>query len=320
MADWLFSSGGCSYPHDFREGPQVRFRHGQVRSFVEETQVLPGIWLYRGEAAGRCRFSIRVDGTGKPRDGGRLVMGAMLAGRGALGLDGQADQFWREDGRFYALAPVERRVRYEVEAEQGWRAVALRLEREALDMLGGDQGVPEMVRSALEGRRHDFSETAPLSGALRSLGHLLLRPAYSGAMHRLFQQAKTLEFLAHQFDLISLESVSGFTSAELARVRRARDQLLADLRDPPDLHTLAAGAEMSAKRLNRGFRSLYGTTVFDYLRDARLDAARAALEAGTPLSLKSLAWELGYGQVSNFSTAFSRRFGVPPGAYRDTRR
>ncbi len=52
------------------------------------------------------------------------------------------------------------------------------------------------------------------------------------------------------------------------------------------------------------------------LRDARLDAARAALQGGTPLSLKQLAWELGYGQVTNFVTAFRRRFGVPPGAYR----
>jgi AraC-like DNA-binding protein len=42
------------------------------------------------------------------------------------------------------------------------------------------------------------------------------------------------------------------------------------------------------------------------------------LQGGTPLSLKQLAWELGYGQVTNFVTAFRRRFGVPPGAYRAT--
>lgn len=73
---------------------------------------------------------------------------------------------------------------------------------------------------------------------------------------------------------------------------------------------------LSAKRLNSGFRETYGTTVFNYLRDARLDAARAALEAGTPLPLKHLAWELGYSQVTNFVTAFRRRFGVTPGNYR----
>jgi AraC-like DNA-binding protein len=103
---------------------------------------------------------------------------------------------------------------------------------------------------------------------------------------------------------------------DLAKVRVAHERLLHDLREPPDLDALAKDVGLSPKRLNRGFRELYGTTVFAFLRDARLEAARKALEAGTPLPLKQLAWELGYQQVSNFVTAFRRRFGVTPGAWK----
>lgn len=139
-------------------------------------------------------------------------------------------------------------------------------------------------------------------------------------MGRLFQQSKVLELLAHLFDRHGADAPAGtgpgLTAVERARVRLARERLLHDLRMPPDLESLALDVGLPPKRLNRGFRELYGTTVFNHLRDARLEAARAALEEGTPLSLKQLAWTLGYGQVSNFVTAFRRRFGVSPGSYR----
>ncbi len=315
MQNWLFSSGHCEWAHDFDERQRADFRRGPVRAYLEETPVFPGIWLYRGEAVGRSRFNMEVEaGTGTK---GRLILGSMLAGRGVMALEGCDEQTWREDGRTYLLSPTERRVRYDIAADDGWRTIALRLETEALDLLGSDGNLPEVMRNVLEGRVDDLADVAAISGPLRAVSHMLLSMPYERSMRRLFRQAKVLELLAHLFDRFETEDDRGTLAAgELARVRKARERLLADLREPPDLETLALDVGLTAKRLNRGFRSLYGTTVFNYLRDARLDAARAALQGGTPLSLKQLAWELGYGQVTNFVTAFRRRFGVPPGAYR----
>lgn len=315
MADWLFSSGECSVASDFADRERIGFRHGAAKAYLEETPVLPGIWLYRGEASAGVRFGVDVDGG--PPGHGRMILGAMLSSRGVASLEGCDEQAWRDDGRAYIMTPMERRVRYDIEAERSWRAVAVRLEQEALDLLGAGGGLPNMVRQALEGRRDDILEMAPLSGGLRALGHAMLRSPYGGRMNSVFRQAKVLEMLALQFSALGSKSGnSAFSPGELAKVRMARESLLSDLRDPPDLERLARDVGLSAKRLNRGFRALFGTTVFDYLRDARLDAARSALEAGTPLSLKQLAWEMGYGQVSNFVTAFRRRFGVTPGSYR----
>jgi len=315
MQNWLFSSGDCVWPHDFDARQRADFRRGPVRAYLEETPVFPGIWLYRGEAVGRSRFSMEVEaGTGTQ---GRIILGSMLAGRGVMALQGCDEQTWREEGRTYLLSPTERRMRYDIAADNGWRTIALRLETEALDLLGSDGTLPDVVRDVLEGRVDDLAGVAPVSGPLRAISHMLLRSPYDGSMRTLFRQAKVLELLAHLFDGLEPEEAQGALAApELARVRMARDRLMEDLRAPPDLETLALDVGLSPKRLNRGFRSLYGTTVFNYLRDARLDAARAALEGGTTLSLKQLAWELGYGQVTNFVTAFRRRFGVPPGAYR----
>lgn len=317
MEEWLFSSGGCSRPHHFESAERLRFRHGATRAYLEEVQVLPGIWLYRGEASAQCRFKIDVAGGERQ---GRVVLGGMLSSRGLLNLEGCDDMVWRDDGRFYALSPIERRCSYDVDAERGWRAVAVRIEPEAMDYLGSDDGLPDIVSDVLAVRRDDLADMGTLPGGIRRVSQSLLRTPFEGLTGRIFMQAKVLELLGHQFQHLDGQPVvKTLTTREQARIRMSRDMLLANLRDPPDLEALASAVGLSSKKLNRGFRDLYGTTVFSYLQDARLDAARAALEADTPLSLKQLAWELGYGQVSNFVTAFRRRFGVTPGSLRQGR-
>lgn len=314
MADWLFTSGGCAWTHRFAQSDRLRFRYGATRAYLEEVQVLPGLWLYRGEASAHCRFQIGVE-AGSRR--GRVVLGSVLSSRGTVNLEGCQDLHWRDDGRFYALSPVERRCRYDIDAEHGWRTVALRIEEDAMDVLGADAGLPGMVADVLSMRRDDLADIGTLPGRVRRLSQALLRQPFDGAMGKLFLQAKVLELLGHQFEhLGECPEPQQLGATEQARVRMARDMLLANLRDPPDLEGLAGAVGLSSKRLNRGFRDLYGTTVFAFLHDARLDAARAALEGGSELPLKQMAWELGYGQVTNFVTAFRRRFGVTPGSLR----
>jgi AraC-like DNA-binding protein len=318
MQDWLFASGSCQWAHDFGRRERVEFARGPVQAFMEQKEVFPGILMFRAGADGRSAFRIAMDGTSSD---GQIVLGAMLGGAGTVAMEGAEQQDWREDGRFYALTPIERRVSYDVWARRDWQAVALRLEESALELLGGGGALPDVVRESLAGKRSDMAMTAPLSGAIRTVAHALLRPIYDGATGHIHRQGKVLELLAHQFDLLGMEWQDGrdISSLERRNVREARERLLADLRDPPDLSGLAAAVGMTPRRLNRSFRALYGTTVFDYLRDARLDAARQALEDGSTLPLKQLAWVLGYSQASNFVTAFRRRFGVSPGAYRRVR-
>jgi AraC-like DNA-binding protein len=99
-----------------------------------------------------------------------------------------------------------------------------------------------------------------------------------------------------------------------AAIRRAREMLLSDMRRPPSLADLAKAANLSERRLNSGFRQLYGATVFEVLRDERLEHARQALEADA-LSLKELSYRVGYNHVSSFVHAFRARYGAPPGQY-----
>jgi AraC-like DNA-binding protein len=59
---------------------------------------------------------------------------------------------------------------------------------------------------------------------------------------------------------------------------------------------------------------LFGTTVFETLRNERLAHAQMALQSETA-SLKEIAFRVGCNHVPNFITAFTRRYGAPPRQY-----
>ncbi|HEX9461914.1 MAG TPA: AraC family transcriptional regulator [Alphaproteobacteria bacterium] len=94
----------------------------------------------------------------------------------------------------------------------------------------------------------------------------------------------------------------------------ARERLIADMRHPPTAGELATSVGLSEKRLNAGFRIEFGATVFEVLRNERLEHARVAIETGY-VTLKHVAFRVGYNYVNNFIHAFTTRYGSPPRRY-----
>ena len=92
---------------------------------------------------------------------------------------------------------------------------------------------------------------------------------------------------------------------------RARDRLMADLANPPDLKALARDCGTNRTSLQHLFRATLGMSVYGYLREQRLQLARALLAEGGH-SIDSVAALVGYSQGHNFTRAFKQRFGLVP--------
>ena len=92
---------------------------------------------------------------------------------------------------------------------------------------------------------------------------------------------------------------------------RARDRLLADLANPPDLNALARDCGTNRTSLQHFFRATLGMSVYGYLREQRLQLARALLAEGGH-SIDRVAALVGYSQGHNFTRAFKQRFGLVP--------
>lgn len=142
-----------------------------------------------------------------------------------------------------------------------------------------------------------------------------------GSLLKLHLQANVLQYLAALVDYVCVESRESFRPGEHRARDRARsihEQLVASDGKLPSLDVLAQQYGRSAKLLNEEFTREYGQSIFTFMVDFRLSQAHAALEQ-TDVSIKQLAARLGYTHVSNFTIAFKRKFGYPPGSLRKQR-
>jgi len=212
--------------------------------------------------------------------------------------------------------PEDQRARFTPQPTRDLRLAGFMVSAERLERMFGDD-MPELVDSTIRPTGRSPLHAIPASGRLRQLAASLFARQLRGAMRLIFMEGVALQLLVEQTagSVGGSRNVAGRLShRERAAVGEARERLLVDLRSPPPLALLAAEAGMSEKALNAGFRAIYGSTVFETLRDKRLDDARLLLKT-EELPMKTVAFRVGYTHVSNFTRAFSARFGEPPRRY-----
>lgn len=83
----------------------------------------------------------------------------------------------------------------------------------------------------------------------------------------------------------------------------------------PSLHELAVMVGTNECTLKKAFKHEFGTTIFQYLFDYRMElAAHYLLDTNLPIA--DIGMRLGYDYQSHCCTAFKRKFGVSPIAFR----
>jgi len=82
------------------------------------------------------------------------------------------------------------------------------------------------------------------------------------------------------------------------------------------LAALASNCTLSISRLSHLFKATTGHTVGNFRRNCRFQAATKML-ATTDMSIKQIAYELGYRHTSSFVRAFELHVGVSPSDYRN---
>ncbi|MCC8396770.1 AraC family transcriptional regulator [Paraburkholderia sp. MMS20-SJTR3] len=104
-------------------------------------------------------------------------------------------------------------------------------------------------------------------------------------------------------------------SLDFARIDR---WLRAHLSEPLRIADLAAHCGFGMRRFHQLFIDAFGETPHRYLQRLRLDTS-VTLLANPRLSLTEIALEIGFGDQSAYTHAFTRRFGLAPGQWRALR-
>lgn len=165
----------------------------------------------------------------------------------------------------------------------------------------------------------------PLSSAARLAVESIRRCPFVGACRAVALNARGNDLLVEFLAALAATHApppapsSLLTRAQTDRIHAAAARLRQDLEQPPALAELARHAGLSETSLKRGFRQVYGTTVFGYLRTLRMERARALLASGEATVLEAAAL-VGYSNPSNFAAAFRQEFGLNPKEFQLTSR
>jgi len=103
------------------------------------------------------------------------------------------------------------------------------------------------------------------------------------------------------------------------RLHRGREFLRASFDGRVSVAQAADAAHLSLHHFHHMFRRAFGETPMRFLREERLSEARRLLTA-TDEEVTSVALAVGFESLGSFTTLFHRRFGMPPGRYRASRR
>lgn len=105
------------------------------------------------------------------------------------------------------------------------------------------------------------------------------------------------------------------SSVERRRIREVVRHLDVAYAEPCGLETLAAMGQVSRFHFIRLFRAVTGESPRQYLIGARLRAAADRL-TDTAEPITSIAFDIGFNDISHFNATFRRAFGLSPTAWR----
>jgi AraC family transcriptional regulator, transcriptional activator of the genes for pyochelin and ferripyochelin receptors len=148
--------------------------------------------------------------------------------------------------------------------------------------------------------------------------HQIDQCPYGGLTKQLYLESKALELFALQFHGCDSSTFSSqkltLKKDDLDRVEYAKDILIKSYLNPPSIKELAQQVELNDRKLKQGFKQLFGTTVFGYLYNYRMQQAEELLKDSN-LSIAQIAYKVGYNNPEAFSTAFRRKFAQSPKSY-----
>ena len=163
-----------------------------------------------------------------------------------------------------------------------------------------------------------FSKILPICNKTRSVLEGLLNHNYTDTLENIYVNAQTQMLLLYGLDcMLGEKEIDTVTCKFLAneadrdKVIKAREILIQHIGEPITIKELSRKVAINECYLKKGFKEMFGTTIFDFYQSQRMEHAKYLLyEKG--MSVTDVALLLGYSSISHFSTAFKKHTGLKP--------
>lgn len=131
------------------------------------------------------------------------------------------------------------------------------------------------------------------------------------AVDRLLAKSCASAVVAQSFKQDAGSYLEGITAPCYRQMVKVHDILRGEPFGDHSLASLSRRVGVSATTLKVNFPRVFGMPVLAYLRSARLDIAREALQEGR-WSVAEAAYAIGFGHPSSFSAAYKKKYGITP--------
>lgn len=163
-----------------------------------------------------------------------------------------------------------------------------------------------------------FTKIIPLCGKTRTILEGLLNHGFTDSLENIYINAQTQMLLLYTLDCMlgekEIDTINCkflANEADREKISRAREILIEHIGEPITIKELSRKVAMNECYLKKGFKEMFGTTIFDFYQSQRMEHARYLLyEKG--LSVTDVSLLLGYSSISHFSTAFKKHTGLKP--------
>lgn len=158
----------------------------------------------------------------------------------------------------------------------------------------------------------------PITTQMHLVIQEIINCSYVNEYRQLFLDAKVLELLLLQIQQISTYNICTTyqtTSKSIVdKMHNTREIILQELNNPLTLLDIALKVNTNKGTLKKEFKNVFGTTVFGYIKDLKMEKAKSML-LNQKITIGEVSDKIGYKNPQHFSTAFKKKFGVPPSEF-----
>ncbi|MEP6675314.1 MAG: AraC family transcriptional regulator [Ferruginibacter sp.] len=162
-----------------------------------------------------------------------------------------------------------------------------------------------------------FTKILPLCSKTRTVIEALLNHTYTDSLENIFINAQTQMLLLYSMDCMLGDKIETFeckflaNEADREKIIKAREILIQHIGEPITIKALSRKVAINECYLKKGFKEIFGSTIFDFYQTQRMEHAKYLLyDKG--LSVTEVSMLLGYSSISHFSTAFKKHTGIKP--------
>lgn len=137
-------------------------------------------------------------------------------------------------------------------------------------------------------------------------------------MHSLYLRGKVFELMSLYFSKdkeMDIEQCPFLADDNnIKKIKLAKEIIISKMIEPPTLIELAKEVDINLKKLKQGFKQVYGSSVFSFLLDYKMQVSKRLLSSRR-YNVNEVALKVGYSTATHFINAFKKKFGTTPKKY-----